>query len=483
MQTSDQVGPYRVLRCLGVGGMGEVYLAEDTRLSRHVALKKIAGDPDVDSRDHLLHEARAAARLNHPGIAAVYDVLDTPQGVVIVMEYVPGETLAKRVREGPLSVREVLSIAAQLAGALAEAHRVGIVHRDLKPGNIAITESGQVKILDFGLAKRQLEAAVSLTSASSGVSKGSSPVIGTPPYVPPEHFLGQPIGPRGDIYSLGVTLFELLTGQRPFQGRDFVAIMAAVLTAPTPNARDLRPGLPAEVDDLVRRLMARDPAERPASALVLAEELEALGEDLSGASTRSRGAGGARESLRRAPPRWWAAASMAGLAVILALGVYARVPGAAAARVDESLPVIAVMPLARAGADPQEEALGAGVADVLSTSLSKVGGVTVIPRSSLLKESNSTDMAALGRTLGATAIVTGSVMKVQNRIRVVVQLTRPVSKALVWSDAFDGSMDEIFVMQARIGSAVAGALGLRLTEGDRAVLKSPAADDPQAFAE
>jgi serine/threonine-protein kinase len=461
--------------------MGEVYLAEDTRLSRNVALKKIAGDSDADARYQLLHEARAAARLNHPGIAAVYDVLETPQGALIVMEYVPGETLARRIHEGPLPVGEVLSVAAQLADALAEAHRVGIIHRDLKPANVAMTASGQVKILDFGLSKRQLDAGFSPSGASSGISAGTSPIIGTPAYIPPEHFLGQPIGPRGDLYSLGVTLFELLTGQRPFRGPDFVAMMAAVLAGPVPSVRDLRPGVPSEVDGLVRRLMARDPAERPASAVELSEEIERLGAEISGAQTRGRDGGGVRRPRRERPLRWWGAVGLAGLAVTFAIGVYARVPATEPAAA--TAPVIAVMPLARAGADPQEEALGAGVADVLTTSLSKVSGVTVIPRSSLTGGANPTDPAALARSVGATAVVNGSLMKVQDRIRVVVQLTRPASKALFWSETFDGSMDEIFALQGRIGAAVAGALQLRLRESDRAVLRQPAASNPQAFAE
>jgi len=259
-------------------------------------------------------------------------------------------------------------------------------------------------------------------------------------------------------------------------------MMAAVLAAPMPSVRDLRPGVPLEVDDLVRRLMARNPVERPASAVELREEIERLGAEISGALTRGRNGRPARRSRRQRPLGWWGAVALAGLAVTFAIGVYARVPPPAGPA-DETAPVIAVMPLARAGADPQEEALGAGVADVLTTSLSKVSGVTVIPRSSLTGSSNPTDPAALARSVGATAVVNGSLMKVQDRIRVVVQLTRPASKALFWSETFDGSMDEIFALQGRIGAAVAGALQLRLRESDRAVLQQPVASNPHAFAE
>jgi tetratricopeptide (TPR) repeat protein len=478
-QVPDMVGPYRILRLIGAGGMGRVYLAEDTRLFRQVALKRIATGDDKKAQERLFQEARAAARLNHPGIASVYDVLESESVAYIVMEYVPGETLDRRLNRGPLEVTEVLDLGLQIADAVAEAHRLGVIHRDLKPANIAVTDAGQVKILDFGLAKRQIDPAASSSHAGDRPPAGS--VMGSPPYIPPEHFLGEPIRRRGDIYSLGVTLFELLTGRRPFAARDSEGIMLAVLAGPMPSVRDFRPTIPAAVDQLVKRAMARKPEDRPGSAKELRDAIREARAELSATTTDM-------------PARWlsWyprrkrgrgATAAVAAVAAVLAVAVTIRAYQRAPAAAGDARPVVAVMPLAMAGSDPEAPPLGVGIADVLTAALSKVDGVTVIPRASLAPDKANTDPASVARTLGATAVVTGSLQKVGDRIRLVVQITRPQSKELVWSESFDGSADEIFALQARVALAVADALALRTTSRSRAKLQSPAATDPQAFAD
>ena len=478
-QLPDMVGPYRILRLVGAGGMGRVYLADDTRLLRQVALKRITTGDDKKAQERLFEEARAAARLNHPGIAAVYDVLESESVAYIVMEFVSGETLDRRLNHGPLSVLEVLEFGLQIADALAEAHRLGVIHRDLKPANIAVTEAGQVKILDFGLAKRRIDPAASSSHASAEPTAGS--VMGSPPYIPPEHFLGEPIRRRGDIYSLGVTLFELLTARRPFVARDAEGVMLAVLTGRTPSVRDFRPEVPAGIDRLVQRAMARKPEDRPASAEELRDALQAARAELS-ATTMDLPAPWRAWTSRRKRRRGGAAA-VATLATALAMGLGIRVYSKATVPGDEGHPVVAVMPLATAGSDPEAAPLGVGIADVLTASLSKVDGVTMIPRASLSQDRSRTDLEAVALTLGATAVVSGSIQKVGDRIRLVVQITRPKSKQLAWSESFDGSADEIFALQGRVALAVADALALRTTSRTRASFKSPAATDPQAFAD
>jgi eukaryotic-like serine/threonine-protein kinase len=478
-QPPDMVGPYRILRLLGAGGMGSVYLADDTRLFRQVALKTIDAVDDRKARQRLFEEARAAARLNHAGIASVYDVLESEPVGYIVMEYVPGETLDRRLNHGPLDVAEVLEIGVQVADALAEAHRLGVIHRDLKPANIAVTDAGQAKILDFGLAKRQIDPAAS--SSQSGDRPPAGSVMGSPPYIPPEHFLGEPIRRHGDIYSLGVTLFELLTGRRPFVARDSEGMMLAVLTGPTPSVRDYRPTVPAAVDQLVRRAMARKPEDRTASAEELRDALAAARAELS-ATTRDMPAHRRTGLSRPQRPRRMRAAmatTAAVLAVSVAIRMYRKTPAAA----DDTHPVVAVMPLVMAGSDPLAAPLGVGIADVLTATLSKVDGVTVIPRAGLAADKGNTDPATFARTVGATAVVSGSLQKVGDRIRLVVQITRPLPKGLAWSESFDGSADEIFGLQGRVALAVADALALRTTSRSRAKLESQAAMDPQAFAD
>src|SRR5688572_395486 len=265
----SSVGPYRILERLGAGANGEVWLAEDTRLHRRVALKTLSGTAGSDAselRRRLLREARAAARLNHPRIAAVYDVLESDEGVHIVMEYVRGVTLATRIRQGPPTPMQAVDIALQLSGALAHAHSFGVIHRDLKPANVIVSPEGGAKILDFGLARLHEVDAGSVPLSASELSVDVRHTVGTPPYIPPEHLHGAPVDARGDIYSLGVTLFELLTGRRPFEAGNGMGLTEAILSAPTPRPRTLCSEVPAGLDAIVYRAMSRNPADRYPSA-------------------------------------------------------------------------------------------------------------------------------------------------------------------------------------------------------------------------
>ncbi|HYT74792.1 MAG TPA: serine/threonine-protein kinase, partial [Vicinamibacterales bacterium] len=207
----ESVGPYTIIAPIGAGGMGEVYLAEDTRLHRKVALKTLTGDAtSPERRVRLLHEARAAATLSHPAIAAVYDVVDEGSRAWLVMEYVEGETLGRRLSRGPLPVAEAVALVTTLLDAIAEAHRRGILHRDLKPSNLMITPSGSIKILDFGVARIQIDP--DAATRTRGPFTGARQAIGSPGYMAPEQLAGRPIDARADLYSVGVVLAEMLAG-------------------------------------------------------------------------------------------------------------------------------------------------------------------------------------------------------------------------------------------------------------------------------
>jgi serine/threonine-protein kinase len=473
------VGPYRILERLGAGANGEVYLAEDTRLHRRVALKTLAGTARIEAsevRRRLLREARAAARLNHPHIAAVYDVLETDEGVHIVMEYVRGVSLATRLREGPPAAMQVLDIGVQLASALAHAHSLGVIHRDLKPANIVSSADGQVKILDFGLARlEQVEAGSARLDSSDGTSDSVVRTVGTPPYIPPEHLTGAPVDARGDIYSLGVTLFELLTGRRPFEAKDGLRLAEAILTAPTPRPRQLFPEVPPDLDAVVYRAMARNPADRYASAADLEADLKRVSAAISDFPTRSHAWSRVRRPGRRGVVRTAVAI------VAVALGLYGAVTAARRfsiqARVLEgataSAPkVVAVLPLAGAAGDPQTESLAAGVADSLITTLSKVPGLTVVSRAATLKyQDRKLEPDAIARELGATMLVDGRVQRSGDRLRITLSLTQPGAKVVRWQNAYDGTFAEVFTLQREVADAVAGALRLQPGSG------SPAADD------
>jgi tetratricopeptide (TPR) repeat protein/tRNA A-37 threonylcarbamoyl transferase component Bud32 len=465
------VGPYRILERLGAGANGVVYLAEDTRLNRRVALKTLAGTERLDAselRRRLMREARAAARLNHPHIAAVYDVLETDEGVHIVIEYVRGVSLAARLREGPPPPMQVLDIGVQLASALAHAHSLGVIHRDLKPANIVTSADGQVKILDFGLARlEEVDAGSAALSSSDLTSESVIRTVGTPPYIPPEHLTGAPVDARGDIYSLGVTLFELLTGRRPFEAKDGLRLAEAILTAPTPRPRMLFAEVPADLDAVVYRAMARNPADRYASAADLESDLKRVSANISDFPTQSHA-----WSLVRPPGRRGLARTAVAI-VAVTLGLYGAATAvrrfAGQARALEgataSAPkVVAVLPLAGAAGDPQTESLAAGVADSLITTLSKVSGLTVVSRAATLKyQDRKLEPDAIARELGATMLVDGRVQRSGDRLRITLSLTQPGAKVVRWQNAYDGTFAEVFTLQREVADAVAGALRLEAT--------------------
>ncbi|PYQ12669.1 MAG: hypothetical protein DMF80_17115 [Acidobacteria bacterium] len=483
------VGPYRILEKLGAGAMGEVYLAEDPRLHRRVALKTLADPVNTapEARRRLLHEARAAARLNHPNVAAIYDVVESPDSVHLVMEYVPGETLAARLRGGRLDSAAVVAIGVQLADALAEAHAMGVIHRDLKPGNVIVTPGERVKVLDFGVARthgvRLVDPDSGYSSSSRDKSSDVRTMVGTPPYVPPECFLGQPADARGDIYSLGVTLFEMLTGRRPFAGKDVQAVGVAALTEATPRARGANDGVSFGLDAIVARAMAREPRDRYGSAAELAAALRDEQEALRDASTLS-GPGWRLPDLRRwtRPRSAWAL-----ITVLLAVYSYsillkARRPPSSAGPPGSA--VVAVLPLANATGDPGNDHLGAGIADVLIATLARVPGVTMISRSATLPyRERRKDVASIARELGADLVVDGAVQASGKAVRVTLSLLRPQSNLVAWSGAYDGAFSDLFTLQNEAATALSQALQVTLSPEQRRRIGRPPTANVEALAD
>ena len=275
-----RLGRYLILELLGSGGMGAVYRVRDEKLERDVAIKMLTDGllTSDEARRHFRREALALAKLNHPRIAAVYDVGEQDGLDYIVMELVQGESLAARLRSGPLGVKEATSIALQVAEALEEAHEHGVIHRDLKPANVMITPKGNAKVLDFGIAKLlALPGAESLTMTETGQ------LVGTPLYMSPEQALGRSVDARTDLWSLGVLYYEALTGRAPFQGKTGLAVLHAIAESPFPPARETRPELPLQAEQIVARALEKDPARRYQSAADMMRDGSDLLARLSGA--------------------------------------------------------------------------------------------------------------------------------------------------------------------------------------------------------
>jgi serine/threonine-protein kinase len=287
----DAIGDYKILDRIGAGGMGEVYRARDTRLGRTVAIKVMAPTlaGDRDRRERILAEARTAAALSHPNIAALYEIGEDQGRLFLVFEFVPGESLTTAISGRPLNPRRAIDLAVQLADALADAHAAGIVHRDIKSGTIIVTPRGNAKILDFGLATWTAGGAnrerASLEMRGSATGVGS--VLGTAAYMSPEQALGEPLDHRTDVFSLGIVLFEMLTGTLPFPGTTTAALALQIVQAPAPAPSAVNGAVPRELDAIVSKALAKSPDQRYASAATMAADLRAVAAMLDARSATS----------------------------------------------------------------------------------------------------------------------------------------------------------------------------------------------------
>jgi serine/threonine-protein kinase len=486
----DRIGPYRVLERLGAGGMGEVYLADDPRLARHVALKRVSAavTDSAVARERLHREARAAARLSHPNIAGVHDIVEHEGESHIVMEYVPGETLAARLRRGPLTPEQALAIGAQLADALADAHAHHVIHRDLKPSNVQITPEGRVKVLDFGVSAMMIDAGAGwradlpLTAART--------LVGTPGYIAPELRLGHEADARSDIYSLGVVLGEMVGLGRiqpaPGLSRDDLE---------TEIAKQLREReqTSAAADALARIIAsaaAFAPQQRYQSAAPLARDIRAALDELSRDDTRS--------VISPVPlPGPPARGRLRHLVLPVGIGIVALLvtllvqfvrrdgPQSPAAAV----PTVAVLPFSAASADREASDVALGLGAVLTASLARLDGLNVIGHSAVAATvSGRRDPAGAGRELGATHLVDGDVQRSEERLQVVITLLEARTNQVIWSGDFAGVRQELFDLQRRAAAGLTEAFGTsRLVSREEAAalrdrLAVSAAMGPEALA-
>ena len=430
---------YRVGERLGAGGMGEVYLAEDVRLGRPVALKFLppALKADPDSRARLLNEARAASLLRSPNIAVTYDIGEYAGSDFIVMEYVEGELLSKRVARGPLPIREVVEVGVQVSDALDEAHGRGIIHRDIKSANLIRTERGLVKVLDFGLAKflTSNEHDGFVTQPQVTIA---GMVVGTISYMAPEQALGRTVDNRADLFSLGVVLYELATGRTPFAGTVATEIVDKILHETPAAPSTLNATVPKAFDGIVMRALEKSPTFRYQSARDMRQDLRDLSSSLEESS---------RVSASRA---------------------VAAVSGQPASSVDRS---VAVMTFANITRDATDDWIGTGIAETVSSDLKNIHGLTVIGRARVydalrnlasnasLDESLAID---IGRRLGATWVVVGGFQKIGDMVRITANFVDVSTGAVRKTVKVDGRVNDIFALQDKIVYELSQGLNLVL---------------------
>jgi serine/threonine protein kinase/tetratricopeptide (TPR) repeat protein len=426
----SRLGPYEIVAPLGAGGMGEVYRARDPRLKRDIAIKVLPADvtSSPDRLARLEREATTVAGLNHPNIVVLHSIEEDGDTRFLTMELVEGRSLADLVTPGGLRLRQLLDLGIPLADALVAAHEKGVVHRDLKPANVMVTGEGRVKVLDFGLAK--LAQTQSDVNASRAVTvpapvSETGQIAGTMPYMAPEQIRGEPVDARSDLFSLGVLIYELAAGKRPFTGQSHADVSSAILRDTPPSLASLRGDLPNELVHVVQRCLEKNPRERIQTALDVRNELRSI-----------------RRTMERGP----------------------AAPGPTSDRIAS----IAVLPFVNRSASADDEYFSDGLADELLHVLAKIKGLRVIARTSAFQfKGTKDDIATIGGKLDVATILEGSVRKSGQRVRISVQLVRVADSSHLWSETYDRSLEDIFAVQDDIAQSVVTELRTTLL-GDSA---------------
>ncbi len=428
-----QVSHYRITAKLGEGGMGAVFRAEDLKLQRPVALKflPVALAADPYARKRLLTEARVAARLNHANIASIYEVGEGEGTEFIAMELVEGESLREILERGPLPANKLLDIARQIADGLEEAHAAGVLHRDLKPANVMVTQRGQAKILDFGLAmitgrERAPDETpeVFMTRSHAQWSTG-----GTVPYMPPEQLQGETTDARGDIFSFGVLLYEALSGRYPFPGKTAIDVMHAILNKPPEPLRDAVPDVSPQWETSIERCLAKEPNRRFQTVREL------------------------REAFRHAEqPQKKAEKS------------------------------VAVLFFENVSGNKEDEYFRDGITEDVITELSNIRELVIFPRSTMLAyRDKAVSTSMIAQQLNARYVLEGTVRRGGNRLRITAQLVETRSGRSIWAERFDRGIEDVFAIQDEIAKSIARTLRVMLTEKEKKAIEQRPTQDVQAY--
>ncbi len=488
------ISHYRVVEKLGGGGMGIVYKAEDLRLGRFVCLKFL---PEKLSKDHpaierFQREARAASSLNHPHICTIYDIDEYEEQNFIVMEFLEGQTLKHRISGKPLDIERVPEYGHQMADALEAAHAKAIIHRDIKPANIFLTDRGQIKLLDFGLAKLMPERkGVALTHAGAAFNNttqdahltSSGVAVGTVAYMSPEQVRGQELDERTDLFSLGLVLYEMATGKQAFAGNTSGVIFEAILNrSPIPAAR-LNPAVSPQLEQIIDKALEKDRSLRYRTAADLGADLQRLKRDSDSARAFHVTSGSTPEPVRK---RAWIPFAWAG-ALVVALLLFALNVGGFRDRVfggsgQGRIDSIAVLPFANVSNDPKTEYLSDGITESLINSLSQLPNLSVTSRNTVFRyKSQPTDPQRLGHDLGVRAILTGRLIQTGDELMISVSLEDVRQSRQIWGEQYNRKLSNLVSVQQEIASDIYSRLRPKLAGEERRLLARRPTENVEAY--
>ena len=520
LSAGAKLGRYEIRSKIGEGGMGEVYLAEDTQLHRNVALKVLPAEvgANQDRMRRFKQEATAAAALNHPNIAHIYEIGESNGLHFIAMEHIDGETLREKIHRERTELRKLLKYLQQVAEGLGKAHSAGIVHRDLKPDNIMITRDGHAKILDFGLAKL-VEPQAPLANNSSEVVTAMMPhhslpgtVLGTVGYMSPEQAQGRTdeIDQRSDIFSFGCIVFEATTGKRAFEGKDALDSLHKIVHAPTPQIKEINPVAPDELQRIVRRCLAKEPDERYQTIKDVAIEIKEIRRELESAAveTSMSATGGkvtspssAETSLRRSATSGAAPASLsmhtshsfaaamkqnklatAASVVVLALGIVGVAAYFRPRPTDVPIDSIAVLPFVNESGNPDVEFLSDGMTESLIDSLSQLPNLTVKARSSVFRyKGKEADPQQVASQLSVQAILNGRLVQRGDDLTVYLSLVDGRNGNQIWGDHYDRKLADLIKLQSEIARDVSNKLRAKLSSAEQQKVAKNYTENAEAY--
>jgi serine/threonine-protein kinase len=529
LAAGTRLAHYEIRSQIGAGGMGEVYLAEDTKLRRKVALKLLSADltKNADRLRRFEQEAQAASALNHPNILVIHEVGTEGETHFIATEFIEGETLRQRMHRNRVSVSEALDIATQVAGALSAAHKAGIIHRDLKPENIMIRPDRYVKVLDFGLAKLTEQHPASTDTEAPTLAKASTDpgtVLGTVNYMSPEQARGKTVDARSDIFSLGVVIYEMVAGRAPFEGETASDVISFILHKEPPPLARYSPDVPAELERIVAKALAKDKEERYQTAKDLLIDLKRLKQKqefeaelersvspdtISGPPTGATGSGAAvasaRESVAVSNGKAVRATSSAEyivteisrhkkatavtLMVLLlgCVGLYFLLrpttrPKEIGSPQASSISSVAVMPFVNVGGNADVEYLSDGISEALINNLSRLSQLKVIARSSAFKyKGKEVDVREAAKALGAGAVVTGRVFERGGNLQISVEMVNATDGTQMWGEQYSRPATDVQAVQSEISREIAERLRLKLTGAQEQQLTKRATENSEAY--